>query len=527
MRTRRPLADLGPGDTIGGYELLHPAARGGFATVWAARRRGPRGFEPIVALKLLHDDVHGDADAEAMFFDEAQTAASIIHPNVGQVLDFGEDAGRPYLVMEWIDGESLSAIFSARRASGLNLPLPWILHVAAAACAGLHAAHELRDEDGRLVDLVHRDVSPQNVMVTWDGVVKVVDFGVAKSRRRVHVTRVLGTLKGKVGYFSPEQIEGRAVDRRSDVFSFGTMLYLLTTGVHPFRKAEEGGTIASIARGEARPARSVVPDLCPAFEAVLAKALAKDVTARYQSAAELELGLESVIVELRCRLAEEQVGEFVRALFPDKPAEREEKLAHAIEEADRVRAERAARASERPSARSSAPGPRPADRIGPTVRPGARGRTVSERAREETLAAPDLTPRVPVQPASRYAVPVLAASLVVVVGLAVRALARGADSSPSARAAVTAPAAPPAPPKAPYALPSANETAAIVEPPSIPTPPPSPPSPRATASARATAPTPHTPPRPTRPAATPTPVAPPKPTAKPSVAGDRYRPTTL
>src|SRR5262249_26121750 len=136
--------------------------------------------------------------------------------------------------MDWIEGESLSRIAVTQQSHGGRLPLAWVLRVAAAACAGLHAAHELRDSDGELLNLVHRDITPQNVMVTFNGCVKVVDFGVAKSRSRAQVTRI-GVLKGKAGYFSPEQILFAGVDRRSDLFSFGVLLYLLTTNVHPFR----------------------------------------------------------------------------------------------------------------------------------------------------------------------------------------------------------------------------------------------------------------------------------------------------
>jgi serine/threonine-protein kinase len=364
--------ELRPGDSIAQYELLYPAARGGFATVWAARRRGSRGFEQIVAVKLLNSAHRGDSDSEAMFLDEAQTAAAIVHPNVGQVLDFGEDRGVLYLVMEWIDGETLAGIFAARRATGLPLPLPWILYVAAAACAGLHAAHELRDEDGRLLDVVHRDVSPQNVMVTWDGVVKVVDFGVAKSRRRNHVTRILGTLKGKVGYFSPEQIAGRPVDRRSDLFSFGILLYLLVTNVHPFRKAQDGGTLASIARCAAPPPRSIVPNLPLVVEAIVDKTLAKDVNKRFQSAAELQLALENAITQTNSRVFEEQIGQVVRELFPGVEEERSAQLAHGIRLADAARASRASEvtaASMTPS--SPTPGAAASSSGLSTIRPGS------------------------------------------------------------------------------------------------------------------------------------------------------------
>ncbi|HSO00482.1 MAG TPA: serine/threonine-protein kinase [Candidatus Nanopelagicales bacterium] len=352
-RERRPgvASGLLPGDTIGPYELLFRAAEGGMATIWAARRSGSRGFQQIVAVKVLSDLLREDPDGRAMFLDEARTAARIIHPNVGQVLDYGEDTGRPYMAMEWIEGESLARFAAARRAQGGRLPLRWVLRVAADACAGLHAAHEAHRDDGEPMGLVHRDISPQNVMVTWSGITKVVDFGVAKSRGRAHVTRV-GVIKGKTGYFSPEQIAGREIDRRSDIFSFGVLLYVLVTDHHPFRGRSAMETVQNIARREPFSPREIAADLPPALDALIMRALAKDPGERFATAAELGRALELCTMTLapgshtdpleeeaapsRRPLSDRVVGAVARAIMPDAEPNRRTRLSRSAALLDEV-----------------------------------------------------------------------------------------------------------------------------------------------------------------------------------------------
>ena len=236
--------ELRAGLTLGRYELLVPIAQGGTAAVWAARMKGPRGFEKIVAAKVMLTELLDDPDAETMFLDEARLVARIRHPNVAEVLDLGEERGVLFLVMEWVDGEPLTVIAREARALG-GVPLNIALKIAKQACAGLHAAHDLRDDQGTLVGLVHRDVSPQNVLVGHDGQVKVIDFGVAKAASNQLRTSV-GQMKGKVAYMAPEQALGEPVDRRTDVFALGVVLYQLITGKHPFRGDNEFATLGRI-----------------------------------------------------------------------------------------------------------------------------------------------------------------------------------------------------------------------------------------------------------------------------------------
>ena len=177
------------------------------ATVWAARLKGTRGFQKIVAVKTMLPSVSDDPLFEQMFLDEATLASSIRHPNVAEILDLGEENGVLFLVMEWVDGEPLSVLMKAAYKRG-GVPIPVGIRIAMEVCEGLHAAHELRDESGSLLDVVHRDVSPQNILVTFDGVVKIVDFGVAKAAGRAGTQTTAGQIKGKAAYMSPEQARG-------------------------------------------------------------------------------------------------------------------------------------------------------------------------------------------------------------------------------------------------------------------------------------------------------------------------------
>ncbi|WP_437802258.1 protein kinase domain-containing protein [Sorangium sp. So ce693] len=329
-----------PGDTIGPYELLFPAAVGGMAAVWAARLRRPNGSVQIVAVKLLSDAMRGDDDARAMFLDEACTASRILHPNVVHILAYGEVRDRPYLAMEWIDGAPIAKIFSNQKAKRALLPLGWVLHVMIAACAGLHAAHEVRDDTGELLNLIHRDVTPENVMVTFDGMVKVVDFGVAKTRARAQTSRV-GAIKGKTGYFSPEQVMGGALDRRSDLFSMGVLLYLLVTGHTPFRGKGPLEAMQQIANRNPQPPREIMPEVHPELDRIIMRALAKNPNERYQTAAELRRDLEQVSVAVRESYTDKQVGQLVRDLLPGVAEARKERIDQALDELDRILAERA------------------------------------------------------------------------------------------------------------------------------------------------------------------------------------------
>src|SRR5690606_22967044 len=264
------------GLVLGRYELLVPIAAGGMAQVWAARLKGARQFQKIVAVKTMLPKLSEDPQFEQMFLDEASLASQIKHPNAVEIMDLGEQYGILFLVMEWIEGVPLNHLMKAAKGRG-GIPTPIAARIAMQACAGLHAAHELKDDKGMSVGLVHRDVSPQNLLVTFDGVTKVVDFGVAKATALGGGATQAGQVKGKVSYMAPEQVNGEGLDRRADVFALGIVLYALTTGKHPFRRESEAATMYNICSPDpVIPPSAVVDGYAPELEPIVLKALAKD-----------------------------------------------------------------------------------------------------------------------------------------------------------------------------------------------------------------------------------------------------------
>jgi len=331
------LERLGPGALVGNpptiYELLAAVARGGMATVWAARAKGARGIDSLFGVKTMLPELSDDPDFESMFLDEMRVTTRIQHENVARIHSVGGSDGVLYIAMEWVDGENLFALQQAARSSG-GVPLNVLVRMAEDICAGLHAAHELTDDAGALLDLVHRDVTPANVIVNRKGVVKVVDFGIAKSKGRVHVTRAGSTVKGKTPYLSPEQLGGLTIDRRSDLFSLGALLYVMATGVHPFRGESELKTIENIVLKVPAPLRTLVPDIHPEFEKLVLRLLEKDPKKRPASAAETakELGRIENLLEKSASHAD--VAIFVERVVGEVLAARDRELIQALREFD-------------------------------------------------------------------------------------------------------------------------------------------------------------------------------------------------
>ncbi|KYF74407.1 hypothetical protein BE17_30210, partial [Sorangium cellulosum] len=319
---------------MGRYELLLPIAAGGMAMVWAARLKGTRGFQKIVAVKTMLPQLSEDDQFEKMFLLEAELASQIRHPNAVEILDLGEQDGVLFLAMEWINGVPLSQVMKvSKRWEGV--PIPIAVRIVVQACAGLHAAHELKDNSGRLVGLVHRDISPQNILVTYDGTTKVVDFGVAKATAFNDSTTRAGQLKGKVSYTAPEAVRGDAIDRRVDVFAMGIVLYVLTTGQHPFRRENEGATLFAISSPDPVVApRTFQPDYPPLLEAVLMRALEKERDQRYATANELMRALDKALPPNQ-RASDEDVANFISELFEEQQQQTRAALAEALERADR------------------------------------------------------------------------------------------------------------------------------------------------------------------------------------------------
>ena len=293
-----------------------PLAAGGMARIYIGRTTGIGSFERHVVLKMITPERANDQTAVQMFLDEARLAASLNHQNVAQVFEVGEDAGIHYLAMEYVHGQDLRALLAKAGSQGTRVPLELALTVVAGAASGLNHAHERRGPDGVPLGIVHRDVSPSNIMIGYDGSVKLLDFGIAKATARSIETQS-GIIKGKFAYMAPEQCRGRDVDRRSDVFSLGIILYEITTQHRCFRADSDFDTMHRIVTGDVvRPTR-LVQGYPQALEAIVMKALAVDATQRYQSAGALLEALEAFAVAARMSLSTMSLGRFMREMFGD------------------------------------------------------------------------------------------------------------------------------------------------------------------------------------------------------------------
>ncbi len=318
---------LSPGQALGRYELLAQVARGGMGEVWAARLKGARGFQKVVAIKTLLPELRSETRIEEMLLEEARIASLIHHPNVVQTTELGEHGQFLYLVMEWVDGESLSFLMKRAEERGW-VPIPIGVNLIAQACRGLHAAHELTSDLGVHLGVVHRDVSPHNVLVTHTGVVKLVDFGIAKATNEQGSLTANGELKGKYSFMAPEQVTSSGdIDRRADVFALGITLYMLVTGRHPFKTNTKQSVLGAITSSDpATPPRKFVPGCSAALEAVVLKALEKDPDKRYQTTEAMRIALESALPEAFAPRFEQQVREYLSRTMGDRAAARREAL---------------------------------------------------------------------------------------------------------------------------------------------------------------------------------------------------------
>jgi serine/threonine-protein kinase len=279
---------------IGRYALHGEIASGGMATVHLGRLLGQVGFSRTVAIKRLHPQFAKDLDFVAMFLEEARLAARIQHPNVVQTLDVEASSDELLLVLEFVLGESLARLIRASYQASVALPIPVILGILANALDGLHAAHEARSEQGEPLGIVHRDVSPQNILVGADGVARVLDFGIAKATRRSEQTRS-GMLKGKVAYMPPEQLKGGGIDRRTDIYAASVVLWETLTGYRLFDGEDDFQVAHKILSEEPPPPSRYRQDIPPALDAVVLQGLARDPKDRYPSALDMIAALEAVV----------------------------------------------------------------------------------------------------------------------------------------------------------------------------------------------------------------------------------------
>jgi serine/threonine-protein kinase len=292
------MTDSHPSDEprmIGRYALYKEIAAGGMATVHLGRIVGAGGFSRPVAIKRLHAQFARDPSFVAMFLDEARLASRIFHPNVVAPLDVVSTGGELFLVMEYVRGASLSRLMRAAIAAEKLIPPRIVSAIVSGMLHGLHAAHEARGDHNEPLDIVHRDVSPQNVLVGIDGVSRVLDFGVAKAAGRMQTTRD-GQLKGKLAYMAPEQVRGEVVNRRTDIYAASVVFWEALTCRRLFKAENEANALARVLMGNVPSPSSVVPGLPEGLDAIVARGLHLDTTRRYATAREMAAELESVVL---------------------------------------------------------------------------------------------------------------------------------------------------------------------------------------------------------------------------------------
>ena len=304
---------------LGKYKLVKLIASGGMAEVYLAKQAGAAGFEKLVCLKRILPHLARDKQFVDMFLNEARLAAQLDHPNIVSIFDLGETNGNYFIAMEFIDGPNLRSV--AKRAAELGelLPIPEVCKIISMAASGLQYAHDLADSNGTPLGLVHRDVSPDNILVHRNGSAKVVDFGIAKAANSAGATRT-GTLKGKVAYMPPEQLRGEPLDRRTDVFALGVVMYEMLGGKRPWEGDSEVALIGKIMTEEPQPLSELRPDVPPELVGIVDKALAKERSLRYQNCIEMQADLEQLIVGMGQTVTPSRIADFVRAYLPAESA---------------------------------------------------------------------------------------------------------------------------------------------------------------------------------------------------------------
>ena len=277
----------------GRYNIVRRVADGGMAEIFLATQLGREGFQKPVILKRIHSTIYADPQFRNMFIDEAHISMSLAHSNIAQVLDLGVAQGRYFLVLELVDGWDLGRVMQRAATAGTPLPRELGLYIAADVCRALAYAHSKTDGT-RPLGIVHRDISPHNVLLSEQGEIKLTDFGIAKAMNKREQTGT-GVVKGKVAFMSPEQAMGKPIDQRSDLFSLGTVLYLLMVRSRPFEGPTDLETLLRVQKGDFTPPEAAAPDLEPEVAAIINRALKHDVNERYQSADEMLADIEHVL----------------------------------------------------------------------------------------------------------------------------------------------------------------------------------------------------------------------------------------
>jgi serine/threonine protein kinase len=312
------------GVRFGKYVLLNRIAVGGMAEIFLARQEGLEGFEKTICIKRIRPHLSSQPNFVRMFLNEAKLAAQLNHPNIVQIYDLGRINDSYFIAMEYISGRDMSRIIPKAEKAEIPFPMIYALKIASNCCEGLYYAHTKTDAYGNPLHVVHRDVTPENVLVGFNGTVKIVDFGIAKASTQLEQTRA-GEIKGKLSYMSPEQAMGQQLDHRSDIFSLGAVMYEWITGYKLFTGENEMAILKSIIDGKIYPPSYFKEDVPEAVERILMKALDKDREARYQSAWEMQFDIDTFVAGSHFSPSNIHMSNFLKQIFDDE-IEREKEL---------------------------------------------------------------------------------------------------------------------------------------------------------------------------------------------------------
>ena len=302
---------------FGKYTLLDKLAVGGMAEIFLARQEGVEGFQKTIVLKRIRPHLSSQPNFVRMFLNEAMLAAQLSHPNIVQIYDLGKINDSYFIAMEYVFGRDMRRIIAKAQAKGIGFPMEYALKIASSVCEGLYYAHQKTDAQGVHLNIVHRDVTPENIFVSFDGTVKILDFGIAKASNQMIQTDV-GEVKGKLSYMSPEQCCGHALDGRNDIFSLGVVLYECLTGFRLFTGESEAAVVRSIIDGKIYSPSYFVADIPPAVEEILMKALEKNRDNRYQSAWEMQSDINKFLSHHEFNPTNTHLANFLKQLFSDE-----------------------------------------------------------------------------------------------------------------------------------------------------------------------------------------------------------------
>jgi serine/threonine-protein kinase len=310
---------------FGKYSLVDRIAVGGMAEIFLARQAGLEGFEKTIVIKRIRPHLSKQASFVKMFLNEAKLAAQLNHPNIVQIYDLGKIGESYFIAMEYIFGRDMRRIIPKADSLGIPFPMVYALKIASSVCEGLYYAHQKVDLYGNPLNIVHRDVTPENIFVSFDGTVKVLDFGIAKAANQIEQTRA-GEIKGKLSYMSPEQCMGKLLDCRSDIFSLGVVLYEWLTGFKLFTGDSEVAILKSITEGKIYAPSYFKADIPEAVEAILMKALEKDRDKRYQTAWEMQYDLDQFLSQYEFTPSNIHLSNFLKQLFNDELEEEKKRV---------------------------------------------------------------------------------------------------------------------------------------------------------------------------------------------------------